>query len=145
VKGLLTGDARRAVDVGADAVVVSNHGGRALDSTPATIRVLPAIAAAVGEQVEVLVDGGIRRGSDVVKALALGARAVLIGRAYICGLAAGGQPGVEHALDVFRRDIARTLTLLGCPSVDALDASYIEAPWLPAHKPVYEPVYEEER
>jgi isopentenyl diphosphate isomerase/L-lactate dehydrogenase-like FMN-dependent dehydrogenase len=130
VKGLLTpDDARRAVDVGADAIVVSNHGGNALDSTPATLRVLPAIAGAVGDQVDVLVDGGIRRGSDVVKALALGARAVLIGRAYIWGLAAGGERGVDRVLQILRGDIARTLTLLGCPSVDALDRRSIEAPW----------------
>jgi isopentenyl diphosphate isomerase/L-lactate dehydrogenase-like FMN-dependent dehydrogenase len=132
-KGLLRADdARRAVDAGADAIVVSNHGGNALDSTPPTMHVLPGIVDAVGGRVPVLVDGGIRRGSDVVKAVALGARAVLIGRAYIWGLAAGGEAGVGRVLDLLRADIARTLTLLGCPSVEALDRSYVDAPWLPA-------------
>jgi isopentenyl diphosphate isomerase/L-lactate dehydrogenase-like FMN-dependent dehydrogenase len=129
-KGLLRADdARRAIDAGADAIVVSNHGGNALDSTPATIKVLPGIVDAVGGRVDVLVDGGIRRGSDIVKALAFGARAVLVGRAYIWGLAAGGESGVERVLRVLRDDVARTLTLLGCPSVQALDRSYVEAPW----------------
>jgi isopentenyl diphosphate isomerase/L-lactate dehydrogenase-like FMN-dependent dehydrogenase len=129
-KGLLRPeDARRAIDVGADAIVVSNHGGNALDSTPPTIEVLPGIVDAVGGAVDVLVDGGIRRGSDVVKALAFGARAVLIGRAYIWGLAAGGEAGVERVLRLLRDDVSRTLTLLGCPSVADLDRSYVDAPW----------------
>lgn len=129
VKGLLTGDdARRAVDEGAAAVVVSNHGGRQLDSVSATLRALPEVVAAVNGQVEVLMDGGVRRGSDIVKALCLGARAVLIGRAYAYGLAAAGQAGVARALQILRIDVERTLRLLGCPSVAALDRSYIGVP-----------------
>ncbi len=127
VKGLLIGDdARRAVDEGAAAVVVSNHGGRQLDSVSSTLRALPEVVAAVNGQCEVLMDGGIRRGSDIVKALCLGARAVLIGRAYAYGLAAAGQPGVTRALEILRSDVERTLRLLGCPSVAVLNQSYIE-------------------
>ena len=107
-------DARRAVDAGVSAISVSNHGGNNVDGTPATIRVLPGIAEAVGGQVEVLLDGGIRRGGDVVKALALGARAVMIGRAYLWGLAAAGQPGVENVLDLLRNGIDSALLGLGC-------------------------------
>jgi L-lactate dehydrogenase (cytochrome) len=129
VKGLLTGDdARRAVDEGASAVVVSNHGGRQLDSVFPTLRALPEVVAAVHGQVEVLMDGGVRRGSDIVKALCLGARAVLVGRAYAYGLAAGGHAGVVRALQILRSDVERTLRLLGCPSIAALDRSYIEVP-----------------
>jgi isopentenyl diphosphate isomerase/L-lactate dehydrogenase-like FMN-dependent dehydrogenase len=126
VKGVLTGeDARRAVDHGAVAVVVSNHGGRQLDGAPASLQALPEVVEAVGGQAEVLVDGGIRRGSDIVKALCLGARAVLIGRAYAYGLAAAGMAGVSRALEILRADLERTLRLLGCPSVAALDRSYL--------------------
>jgi L-lactate dehydrogenase (cytochrome) len=129
VKGAHTADdARRAVDVGAAAVVVSNHGARQLDGVAPTIRVLPEVVAAVGGQTEVLLDGGIRKGSDVVKALCLGARAVLIGRAYAYGLGAAGGPGVARAIDILRTDIERTLKLLGCSSVRALDSSFVEAP-----------------
>jgi L-lactate dehydrogenase (cytochrome) len=129
VKGLLTGeDARRAVDVGAAAVVVSNHGGRQLDSVSATLRALPEIVAAANGQVEVLMDGGVRRGSDIIKALCLGARAVLIGRAYAYGLAAAGPAGVARALTILREDVERTVRLLGCPSITALDRSYVEVP-----------------
>jgi L-lactate dehydrogenase (cytochrome) len=129
VKGLLTGeDARRAVDEGAAAVVVSNHGGRQLDSVSPTLRALPEIVAAANGQVEVLMDGGVRRGGDIVKALCLGARAVLVGRAYAYGLAAAGQAGVTRALEILRTDVERTLRLLGCPSVTALDRSYVETP-----------------
>ena len=129
VKGLLIADdARRAVDLGAAAVVVSNHGGRQLDSVSSTLRALPEIVAAVKGQIEVLMDGGIRRGSDVVKAICLGARAVLIGRAYAYGLGAGGHAGVTRALQILRADIERTLRLLGCPSITALDRSYLELP-----------------
>jgi len=129
VKGLLTGDdARRAVDEGAAAVVVSNHGGRQLDSVSPTLRALPEVVAAVKGQVEVLMDGGIRRGADIVKALCLGARAVLVGRAYAYGLAAAGQPGVARALEILRVDVERTIRLLGCASVTDLDRSYIEVP-----------------
>jgi isopentenyl diphosphate isomerase/L-lactate dehydrogenase-like FMN-dependent dehydrogenase len=129
VKGLLTGeDARRAVDEGASAVVVSNHGGRQLDSVSATLRALPEVVAAVSGRIEVLMDGGVRRGGDIVKAICLGARAVLIGRAYAYGLAAAGQPGVARALEILRSDVERTLRLLGCPSIAALDRSLIEVP-----------------
>lgn len=126
VKGAHTADdARRAVDVGAAAVVVSNHGARQLDTVAPTIRVLPEVVAAVGAQVEVLLDGGIRRGSDAVKALCLGARAVLIGRAYAYGLGAAGEAGVARAIDILRADIVRTLKLLGCASVADLDESFV--------------------
>jgi L-lactate dehydrogenase (cytochrome) len=126
IKGVLTGeDARRAVDEGASAVVVSNHGGRQLDGVQATLRALPEIVSAVNGQIEVLMDGGIRRGADVVKALCLGARAVLCGRAYAYGLAAAGEAGVARALEILRTDLERTMRLLGCPSVSDLDRSYI--------------------
>lgn len=128
VKGVLTGeDARRAIDEGAAAVVVSNHGGRQLDGVPASLRALPEIVSAVNGRVEVLMDGGIRRGADVVKAMCLGARAVLCGRGYAYGLAAAGEAGVARALEILRADIERTLKLLGCPSVAALDRSYVDA------------------
>jgi isopentenyl diphosphate isomerase/L-lactate dehydrogenase-like FMN-dependent dehydrogenase len=129
VKGVLTGDdAKRAADFGAAAVVVSNHGGRQLDSVSATIRALPEVVEAVGGRVEVLMDGGVRRGGDIVKAICLGARAVLIGRAYAYGLAAAGYDGVVRALEILRADVARTLRLLGCPSIAVLDRSYVETP-----------------
>jgi L-lactate dehydrogenase (cytochrome) len=129
IKGLHTADdARRALDAGANAVVVSNHGGRQLDGVAPTLRVLPEVVAAVGGRAEVLLDGGIRRGGDVVKALALGARAVLVGRAYAYGLGAGGGPGVAKAIEILRSDVDRTLRLLGCPSVAELDPSYVSAP-----------------
>lgn len=127
IKGVLTGDdARRAVDEGAAAVVVSNHGGRQLDGVPATLRALPEIVTAVNGRAEVLMDGGIRRGSDIIKAICLGARAVLVGRAYAYGLAAGGDAGVARALEILRADLERTLKLLGCTSISALDRSYVE-------------------
>jgi pre-mycofactocin synthase len=113
-------DARRAVEIGATAVSVSNHGGNNLDGTPATIRNLPAVVEAVGDEVEVLIDGGIRRGSDVVKALALGARAAMIGRAYLWGLAANGEAGVANVLEIFRAGIEETLNGLGRESIDDL-------------------------
>jgi L-lactate dehydrogenase (cytochrome) len=129
VKGVHTGeDARRAVDEGANALVVSNHGGRQLDGVAPTLRVLPEVVAAVKGRTEVLLDGGIRRGSDVVKALCLGARAVLIGRAYAYGLAAGGAAGVARTLQILRTDVVRTLKLLGCPSVAELDRSFLDLP-----------------
>ncbi len=129
VKGVLTGDdARRALDEGAAGIIVSNHGGRQLDGAPATLRVLPEVVAAVNGQAEVLMDGGVRRGSDIVKAICLGARAVLLGRAYAFGLAAAGKPGVTCALKILREDVERTLRLLGCPSVSALDSSYLNIP-----------------
>ncbi len=129
VKGLLSvEDARRAVAAGADAIVVSNHGGHLLPGTPPTLQVLPEIVAAVGDEVEVLLDSGVRRGGDVVKAVALGARAVLIGRGYLWAHAAAGEAGVRRILDVFRAGIDDTLALLGCPSVAALDPSYVTVP-----------------
>jgi L-lactate dehydrogenase (cytochrome)/glycolate oxidase len=121
LKGVIrVDDAKRAVDAGVSAISVSNHGGNNLDGTPATIRALPAVAEAVGSQIEVLLDGGVRRGSDVVKALALGARAVMIGRAYLWGLAANGQAGVENVLDIFRNGIDSALLGLGKSSVHEL-------------------------
>ncbi len=129
VKGVLTAEeALRSLDQGASAIVVSNHGGRQLDGAPATLRVLPEIVAAVNGQAEVLLDSGIRRGTDVVKAICLGARAVLCGRAYAYGLAAAGEAGVTRALEILRADLERTLRLLGCPSIAALDRSYVNVP-----------------
>jgi L-lactate dehydrogenase (cytochrome) len=126
VKGVHTADdARRAIDGGADAIVVSNHGGRQLDGVAATIKVLPEVVTAAGGRVEVLLDGGIRRGGDVVKALCLGARAVLIGRAYAYGLGAAGGPGVTRAIQILRSDVVRTLQLLGVDAVSKLDASFV--------------------
>ncbi|MFD7992237.1 pre-mycofactocin synthase MftD [Streptomyces mexicanus] len=121
-------DALRAVDAGVTAISVSNHGGNNLDSTPAPIRALPAVADAVGHQVEVLLDSGIRRGSDVVKALALGAKAVMIGRAYLWGLAAGGQSGVENVLDILRGGIDSALLGLGRSSVHELTRDDVVIP-----------------
>jgi L-lactate dehydrogenase (cytochrome) len=129
VKGVHTGDdARRAVDCGAAAISVSNHGGRQLDCVYPSLRILPEVVAAVGGQVEVWMDGGVRRGSDIVKALCLGARAVLCGRAYAYGLAAAGEDGVDRAIQILRADLERTIRLLGCPSVAALDRSYVNIP-----------------
>ncbi|MBE9375518.1 mycofactocin biosynthesis FMN-dependent deaminase MftD [Saccharopolyspora sp. HNM0983] len=121
-------DAKRAVDAGVSAISVSNHGGNNLDGTPASIRVLPGIAEAVGHQVEVLLDGGVRRGSDVVKALALGAKAVMIGRAYLWGLAANGQAGVENVLDILRGGVDSAVLGLGKSSVHELDRSDVLVP-----------------
>ncbi len=129
VKGIGRADeARRAVDAGAAAVSVSNHGGNNLDGAPAAIRVLPEVVAAVGDQIEVLMDGGIRRGSDVVKAVALGARAVMIGRAYLWGLAANGQAGVENVLDVLRMGIDSTMLGLGKAALADLNPDDLVAP-----------------
>lgn len=129
LKGVMrVDDAKRAVDCGVSAISVSNHGGNNLDGTPASIRALPAIADAVGDQVEVLLDGGVRRGSDVVKALALGARAVMIGRAYLWGLAAAGQAGVENVLDIMHSGIDSALRGLAKSSVHDLDAGDLLIP-----------------
>jgi isopentenyl diphosphate isomerase/L-lactate dehydrogenase-like FMN-dependent dehydrogenase len=129
LKGVMrVDDARRAVDAGVTAISVSNHGGNNLDSTPASIRALPAIAEAVGDRVEVLLDGGIRRGGDVVKALALGARAVMIGRAYLWGLAANGQAGVENVLDILHSGIDSALIGLGRNSVRELTPKDVLVP-----------------
>jgi len=128
VKGImLPGDARLAVEHGAAGVIVSNHGGRQLDGAEPTLRALPRVAEAVAGRVPVLMDGGIRRGTDVVKALLLGARAVLIGRPYLWGLAADGQAGVEHVLEILRSEIVRTLALLGAPTVSQLEGDQIAA------------------
>jgi len=129
IKGIHTGDdGRRAADVGANALVVSNHGGRQLDGVAPTLRILPEVVASVSDRIEVLLDGGIRRGSDIVKALCLGARAVMIGRAYAYGLGAAGGAGVARAIEILRGDLVRTLKLLGCASVAELDRSYVDIP-----------------
>ena len=127
IKGVHTGDdARRAVDEGAAAVVVSNHGGRQLDGVRATIQMLPEVIDAVAGRTEVLVDGGIRRGGDVAKAVCLGARGVLVGRAYAYGLGAAGAAGVTRAIEILRSDLTRTMKLLGVRSVSELNRSYVE-------------------
>lgn len=129
IKGVLTGeDARRAIDEGANAIIVSNHGGRQLDGVSATLRVLPEVVAAADGRIEVLLDGGIRRGSDVVKALCLGATAVLVGRAYAYGLGAGGGSGVSRAIEILRSEIVRTLKLLGCASTRELGRGSVDVP-----------------
>jgi isopentenyl diphosphate isomerase/L-lactate dehydrogenase-like FMN-dependent dehydrogenase len=129
IKGVLTADdARRSVDEGAAAISVSNHGGRQLDGVQASLRALPEVVEAVQGRIEVLMDGGIRRGTDIVKALSMGARAVLCGRAYAYGLAAAGEAGVDRAIEILRVDLERTLRLLGCPSVTELDRSYVNVP-----------------
>ena len=129
IKGVLTADdARRAIDEGVAAISVSNHGGRQLDGLPASLRALPEVVEAVNGRIEVLMDGGIRRGTDIVKAISMGARAVLCGRAYAYGLAAAGEAGVDRAIEILRVDLERTLRLLGCPSVTELDRSYVNVP-----------------
>jgi pre-mycofactocin synthase len=129
LKGVMrVDDARRAVDAGVTAISVSNHGGNNLDGTPASIRALPAVAEAVGDQIEVLLDGGIRRGGDVAKALALGAKAVLIGRAYLWGLAANGQAGVENVLDLLRDGLGSAMVGLGRPTVADLSRDDLVVP-----------------
>ncbi|QIX26573.1 alpha-hydroxy-acid oxidizing protein [Nocardioides sp. JQ2195] len=127
LKGVLEADdAQRAVELGADGVLVSNHGGRQLDGAPAALDALPAVVERVGGRVPVYLDGGVRRGTDVVKALALGATAVGIGRPYVYGLAARGQEGVEHVLEIFREEIVRTLTLMGVADVANLDHTHVQ-------------------
>jgi isopentenyl diphosphate isomerase/L-lactate dehydrogenase-like FMN-dependent dehydrogenase len=126
LKGVLSAeDAARAVRLGFDGVVVSNHGGRQLDCAPASLAMLPEVVAAVGGRAEVLLDGGVRRGTDVAKALALGARAVLVSRPYLYGLAVGGQGGVEGVLDILDAELRRTLTLIGAQTVNELDRSWL--------------------
>ena len=121
LKGILcVDDAKRAVDVGADGIVLSNHGGRQLDACVSGVELLPSVCTEVGAKLTVLVDGGFRRGSDVLKALALGARGVMIGRPTLYGLAAGGQAGVSHALALLRLEMERALTLLGCRNLGEL-------------------------
>lgn len=121
-------DAVKAADCGADAVIVSNHGGRNLDGSPAPIDVLPEILDAAGKRLTVLVDSGFRRGTDVVKALALGAAAVLIGRAPLYGVAAAGEAGAARSIEIFREEISRVMALLGVRSVSELDRRYLQMP-----------------
>ncbi|WP_369033979.1 alpha-hydroxy acid oxidase [Streptomyces adonidis] len=129
IKGILSAaDARTAVDLGLDGVVVSNHGGRQLDCVPAAIACVPSIRDEVGKSLSVLVDGGIQRGTDVLKALASGADAVMIGRAWVWGLAAGGERGVRRALELIEAEIRTSLTLLGCTASDQLDRSWLAQP-----------------
>ena len=138
IKGVLTAeDALRSLDYGASGIVVSNHGGRQLDGVQASLRALPEVLGAVQGRAEVLLDSGIRRGSDVVKAICMGASAVLVGRAFAYGLAASGETGVTGALEILRADIQRTLRLLGCNSIHALDQSYVQIPrtWSKSQKP----------
>jgi isopentenyl diphosphate isomerase/L-lactate dehydrogenase-like FMN-dependent dehydrogenase len=126
IKGIMTAeDARRAVDAGVEAIIVSNHGGRQLDSLPSAIEMLPEIVDAVGDRAEVILDGGVRRGTDVVKALALGARACMIGRPYLYGLGAAGQIGAERAIEILQTEIDRTLALIGRPTLADLDRSAV--------------------
>jgi len=126
IKGILSAeDALRAVDVGASAVMVSNHGGRQLDSSPAPIEVLPEIVDAVGDRIEVILEGGVRRGIHVLKALALGATACSAGRPYLFGLGAGGEAGVDRALEILRTDIERDIRILGCRNIEEVDSTRI--------------------
>ncbi len=126
IKGIMTAeDARRAVSEGIEAIIVSNHGGRQLDSLPSAIEVLTEIVDAVGDRAEVILDGGVRRGTDVVKALALGARACMIGRPMLYGLGAGGQAGVERSIEILQKEIDRALALLGGPTLADLDRSAV--------------------
>jgi len=126
MKGVMTADdARRSVDAGVQGIVVSTHAGRQLDGVAGSLRVLPGIVEAVGDKIEVIFDGGIRRGSDVVKAIGLGAKAVLLGRGYAYGMAAAGDAGIERAIEIFRADIIRTLKLLGCSSIAQVDSNYV--------------------
>jgi (S)-mandelate dehydrogenase len=128
LKGILcVDDARRSVEIGADGIVLSNHGGRQLDTTVSGVELIPAVAAAVGDTTTILVDGGFRRGSDVLKALALGADGVMIGRAALYGLAAGGEEGVSRALSLLRGEMERALTLLGCRSLEELGPHLIRS------------------
>ena len=126
IKGILTvEDARRALETGVSALILSNHGGRQLDHAPSPISVLPEVVDALGGEVEIILDGGIRRGTDVLKALCLGASAVMVGRAYLYGLGAGGEAGVDHALSLLGSEIRRNMALLGCPSVQQLGGKYV--------------------
>jgi isopentenyl diphosphate isomerase/L-lactate dehydrogenase-like FMN-dependent dehydrogenase len=129
VKGILTADdARRSVDAGVDGIIVSNHGGRQLDSAPSSLRALIDVVDEVGDEAEVLVDGGFRRGTDVIKALCLGARAVCVGRPYLWALAARGEPGVHEILALLRTELTRDLVLLGCPDVASLGPEWVRGP-----------------
>lgn len=133
VKGVLTAeDTRRAIAAGVEALVVSNHGGRQLDTVSPTLQALPEVVAEAGNRIEVLFDGGIRRGSDIAKALCLGARAVLVGRAYGYGLAAGGGAGVSRAIEILRSELVRTMKLLGCERSSALSAHFVDVRFEPS-------------
>ncbi|HEX2405537.1 MAG TPA: alpha-hydroxy acid oxidase [Acidimicrobiia bacterium] len=126
IKGIQTvDDARIAADEGLDAIAISNHGGRQLDSAPVPLEILPSVVDAVGDRIEIICDGGVRRGSDIVKALALGATACMAGRAYLYGLGAAGEAGVDHVLDLFAADVERTMALLGCRTVKELDREHV--------------------
>jgi L-lactate dehydrogenase (cytochrome) len=126
IKGIQTvDDAVIAADVGVEAIAVSNHGGRQLDFAPATLDILPMVAEAVGDRIEIICDGGVRRGSDIVKALALGARAAMAGRAYLYGLAAAGEPGVDHVIGLLASDVKRTMALIGCKAVGEITRDYV--------------------
>ncbi|CAL8464246.1 g3781 [Coccomyxa elongata] len=130
VKGILSAaDAEGGVNAGVDGIVVSNHGGRQLDTAPASLDALPAVAAAVGRRVPVLMDGGVRRGTDIIKALALGADAVLLGRPVLWGLALGGQQGVQKVLETLRKELRLSLALMGCPSLAHVNRHMVLAPW----------------
>jgi isopentenyl diphosphate isomerase/L-lactate dehydrogenase-like FMN-dependent dehydrogenase len=129
VKGILTAeDARRSEDFGAEGVIISNHGGRQLEGAPATMDVLPEIVDAVGDRLDVLLDSGVRRGNDVLRAVALGAKAVLVGRAAAMGLAVGGQAGVSWMLSLLRSEMVRSMRLMGARSVAELDPSWVNRP-----------------
>jgi 4-hydroxymandelate oxidase len=126
VKGVIAAaDARLAIEAGVSAIVVSNHGGRQLDGCEPTLRALPHVVEAVAGTVEVLMDGGVRRGTDVLKALGLGARAVLVGRPVLWGLAAGGEPGVRFTLEMLRSELTMAMGLAGCPDVSAIGPELI--------------------
>jgi L-lactate dehydrogenase (cytochrome) len=128
IKGVLRADeAARAADLGVDAVIVSNHGGRQMDHVPASLEVLPGIVDAAGDRLEVLFDSGIRRGADIVTALALGARAVLVGRAHLYGLAAAGEAGVRHAIDILTRELRMSMALCGAADLSGLDRGLLRA------------------
>ncbi len=129
IKGVLGGDvARRAAEAGFDGIIVSNHGGRQLDQAPAPIEVLAEIVAAVDGKAEVILDGGLRRGTDVLKALALGAKACMTGRPFLYGLAAGGPAGVERAFEILAGEIRRDMMLAGCPNIESIDADLLRRP-----------------
>jgi len=119
-------DAIRAAEIGVTGIILSNHGGRQLDGAPATLDLLPEIIKAVGNDIEILIDGGISRGSDIVKALALGAKSVLVGRAYMYGLAAGGEAGVSRVFEILKDEITRVMQLIGCSSLNELDSNYVK-------------------
>jgi isopentenyl diphosphate isomerase/L-lactate dehydrogenase-like FMN-dependent dehydrogenase len=140
VKGIMRAEeCARLIGLGVDAVVVSNHGGRQLDGVSASVEALPEVAAAAGGKLEVYLDGGVRRGTDVVKALALGATAVLIGRPYLYGLAVGGQRGVEDVLGILRHETDNAMALLGCPSIADIDSSMVKRTGDTATTPATDP------